>query len=173
MQTKRTGEAFESYRKPKGQGSVGCAVCGESVVGRVVVTLQERCEDPDKDPKDADRYGFSLIDSRSGSFCEAHAIEVYEAAKKTLPLATRRLPVGPLRAAVLASDLALADTGGGYRNRTVDRDLAVRVCAAIGRSLADVFGVVPEVCAGCGDELVGSPDGLCGFCREERAGVAA
>jgi hypothetical protein len=112
-----------------------------------------------------------------------------------------RLPVGPLQEAVLASgvplakvcrqigmvrvarnsvdttrlrrSLALADTGGGYRNRTVDRDLAVRVCAAIGRSLEDVFGVVPEVCAECGDELVGSPDGLCGFCRKERAGVAA
>jgi hypothetical protein len=57
---------------------------------------------------------------------------------------------------------------------TVDPELARRVCVAIGRGFDDVFGQAAPVCE-CGEELVGSPDGLCGFCREERAlaGVAA
>jgi hypothetical protein len=84
MQSKGTGgKGFDGYRKPK--GTRGCVVCSEPVVGRVVVVLQERREDPDKGTKDANRFSFPAIDSTSRSFCEAHAIEVYEAAKKALP----------------------------------------------------------------------------------------
>lgn len=114
------------------------------------------------------------------------------------------VPVAPIRAAVLNSDVSFADVCraiGFVRIRSDRRspaadmsrlrrtlgidpmhrsgfatsvmtDVARRICEAVGTDLEAVLAAGPQVCA-CGEELVGSPDGLCGFCREERTGVAA
>ena len=61
---------YDSKRRPRG-GS--CQVCRAPTDGRVQLTLQA---------KGAGRY--PTVESTSGAFCEKHAIEVYEAAKKNV-----------------------------------------------------------------------------------------
>jgi hypothetical protein len=71
---------FDVYRKPKPRGKWGCAICGADGVGRVQVTLQER-RDQGRGPGQINRYAYPSVDSKSATFCEEHAIEVYEAVK--------------------------------------------------------------------------------------------
>jgi hypothetical protein len=50
----------------------------------VAITLQARTPHPDKKTGARNRMMFPAIDSTSASFCEKHAVEVYETAKKAM-----------------------------------------------------------------------------------------
>lgn len=75
-------DKYKSSRRPRGGK---CAVCGQAVEGRVVVTLQAREKVEGRGKADANQFRFPAIDSRSASFCERHAVEIYETAKESLP----------------------------------------------------------------------------------------
>jgi hypothetical protein len=64
--------SFESLRKRSSSASRGCAVCGGRVAGRVQVKLLE--------PEKTNR----AVTSRSRSFCEEHAEQVYTALRESL-----------------------------------------------------------------------------------------
>ena len=59
---------YQETRRPRG-GS--CQVCRAPTKGRVQLSLQAKA--PGRYP---------TVESTSGTFCEKHAVEIYEAAKK-------------------------------------------------------------------------------------------
>lgn len=76
--------SFEIYRNEKRIRQGKCCICGEPSEGRVVVTLQSRAERSERSPGVKDRYYYPSIASRSGSYCEAHGIEIFEQAARII-----------------------------------------------------------------------------------------
>lgn len=63
---------FEKYRKGRGQ----CRLCDSPLEGRVIIALHGKAEGA--------RNPYPQIATRSASFCEKHAVEVYERALASL-----------------------------------------------------------------------------------------
>ena len=64
---------FDAYQKKARPRGGSCQVCRAPTNGRVQLTLQAKA--PGRYP---------TVESTSGAFCEKHAIEIYEAAKKKM-----------------------------------------------------------------------------------------
>lgn len=72
--------SFKDYRSARRRKGGKCAICDGEGEGRVAVTLQERRAHPDRTAKHANKNDFPSIASRSATYCEKHAIEIFEAA---------------------------------------------------------------------------------------------